>query len=163
MPQAVLISDTNIWIDLHRADLLEAVFELPYQFVTTEFVFAELRVPAGTNLEQMGLQVMPLDGEAMSELLRLRQTLNNSSLADVSCYYIAQVEGWPLLTNDGAVRKAGEQAKLDVRGVLWVLDQLYEEHILCGPDLAKALQMMLDQGAWLPSEACETRMARWQT
>lgn len=29
MPTRILVSDTNIWIDLHRSGLLETVFRLP--------------------------------------------------------------------------------------------------------------------------------------
>lgn len=48
MPAKILVSDTNIWIDLHHSNLLEKVFQLPHQFVTTDFVWRELRKPPGS-------------------------------------------------------------------------------------------------------------------
>ncbi|KXS52674.1 MAG: Uncharacterized protein AWU57_2939 [Marinobacter sp. T13-3] len=86
MPTKILVSDTNIWIDLHHSNLLENVFQLPHQFVTTDFVWRELRKPPGVQLEDLGLTVEVINGEETLELFGLKQTLNNSSLADISCY-----------------------------------------------------------------------------
>lgn len=68
MPAKVLVSDTNIWIDLHRGGLLEAVFSLPNEFVTTDFVWHELRHPPGSDLSALGLTVLPLSGEEVADL-----------------------------------------------------------------------------------------------
>lgn len=120
MPTKILVSDTNIWIDLHRSDLLGTVFELPHQFITTDFVWRELHKPPGQQLTDLGLAIATISGEETQELLQLRQSLNNSSLADVSCYFVARERGWTLLTKDGALRKSGRQGQLEVRGVLWI-------------------------------------------
>ncbi|HCW89531.1 MAG TPA: hypothetical protein DHU56_05670 [Marinobacter sp.] len=78
MPSKILVSDTNIWIDLHHSNLLEKVFQLPYQFVTTDFVWQELRKPPGQHLEDLGLTIEILNGDETQELFALRQSLNNS-------------------------------------------------------------------------------------
>lgn len=163
MPAKILVSDTNIWIDLHRSGLLETVFELPYQFVTTDFVWRELRKPPGQQLTELGLTIETIDGEQTGTLFQLRQSLNNSSLADVSCYFVAREMGWTLLTNDGALRKSGREAELDVRGVLWILDELERCDICSGIRLAEALEAMLDAGARLPGTECRQRLSLWGT
>ncbi|MFC4259682.1 type II toxin-antitoxin system VapC family toxin [Marinobacter lacisalsi] len=163
MPAKILVSDTNIWIDLHRSGLLETVFELPHQFVTTDFVWRELRKPPGQQLTELGLTIETIDGEQTATLFQLRQSLNNSSLADVSCYFVAREMGWTLLTNDGALRRSGREAELDVRGVLWILDELEHCDICSGFRLAEALGAMLDAGARLPGTECRQRLGRWGT
>lgn len=162
MPAKILVSDTNIWIDLHRSGLLEIVFELPHQFVTTDFVWRELRKPPGHQLTELGLTVETIDGEQMGTLFQLRQTLNNSSLADVSCYFVARETGWTLLTNDGALRKSGRHAELDVRGILWILDELERCGICSATRLTEALETMLEAGARLPRGECQRRLSRWR-
>jgi len=162
MPSKILVSDTNIWIDLHRSNLLKKVFQLPHQFVTTDFVWQELRKPPGQQLTDLGLTIEGISGDDTPELFNLKLSLNNSSLADVSCYFVARERGWTLLTNDGALRKSGRQAELDVRGVLWILDELERHQILPGAELSNALQSMLDGGARLPQSECQKRLARWQ-
>lgn len=162
MPTKILVSDTNIWIDLHRCNLLETVFKLPHQFVTTEFVWRELRKPPGQQLTDLGLIIEPLSSDETQQLFDLKQSLNNSSLADVSCYFVASERGWTLLTNDGALRKSGHQAKLDVRGVLWILDELEFHQVLSPVELASALALMLDAGARLPDDECAKRLTKWR-
>ena len=163
MPTKILVSDTNIWIDLHHSNLLEKVFQLPHEFVTTDFVWQELRKPPGQHLRDLGLTIEAISGDETLELFGLRQTLNNSSLADVSCYFVARERGWTLLTNDGALRKSGRRANLDVRGVLWILDELEQYQVLSPTDLFTALTTMRRAGARLPEEECDKRLARWRT
>jgi len=43
MTQQVYISDTNIWIDFRNAGLLDALFDLPFQLCSTDFVLSELQ------------------------------------------------------------------------------------------------------------------------
>jgi hypothetical protein len=85
MPTKILVSDTNIWIDLHRCNLLETVFRLPHQFVTTDFVWRELYKPPGQQLTDMGLSIEAISSEETLQLFGLKQSLNNSSLPDGEC------------------------------------------------------------------------------
>lgn len=162
MPTDCLVSDTNIWIDLHHGGLLRQVFKLPYTFVTTDFAFAELREPPGANLRQLGLSVVGFSGEETPNIYRLRETLRNPSLADVSCFYLASQRGWTLLTGDKAVRQACQQQGVEVHGTLWLLDALYDHQRVTGAALGRALNDMLAQGGRLPPKACNERLARWR-
>jgi hypothetical protein len=38
----IIVSDTNIFIDLHSCALLDSFFKLPYNVHTTDFVMSEL-------------------------------------------------------------------------------------------------------------------------
>ncbi|MCH8530729.1 MAG: hypothetical protein LAT65_07750 [Saccharospirillum sp.] len=155
MNSKILVSDTNIWIDLQHSGLLEAVFRLPHQFVTTEFVWRELRKPPGKQLTDLGLGIEVISSRETLMLFDLKQTLNNYFLADVSCYFIALERGWALLTNDGALRKSGHSAEMEVRGVLWILDELEQHQILSHIMLADALNSMPQTSARLPNRECQ--------
>lgn len=161
MSGKVLVSDTNIWIDLYHGGLLEHAFRLPYQFVTTEFAWNELLSPPGVHLQKLGLSIESLESTEVSGLYELMTRLGNSSLADVSCYYLATTRQWVLLTGDRAVRNDGLAAKLEVHGVLWLMDEMLEHSLVGGADLAVALQAMLGKGARLPSKECGLRIKRW--
>jgi hypothetical protein len=53
-------------------------------------------------------------------------------------------------------------ASLDVRGVLWILDELEHQKILSPAELFTALTAMLKAGARLPEDECDKRLARWR-
>lgn len=160
--QRIYISDTNIWIDFGHAGLLDALFALPFTFVSTDFVVAELGEPAPAGLLARGLVVETLDEADVAQLFGLMEQHSNSSLADVSCYLVAKAQGVPLLTGDGRLRKQAAADGVQVHGALWLLDQLVDHAIIAPAHAAAALQAMLDAGARLPRAECERRFAAWQ-
>lgn len=70
---SVLVTDTNIWIDLENGKILAEVFRLPYQFLTTDFAVGEFVHPGWAHLHDLGLQTYGLEPEYVLELVRLRQ------------------------------------------------------------------------------------------
>ena len=42
---SILVTDTNIWIDLENGRILAEIFLLPYQFVTPDFALGEFIAP----------------------------------------------------------------------------------------------------------------------
>lgn len=159
--QRVYISDTNIWSHFRHGGLLEELFALPFVFASTDFVLNELPEGESEQLKALGLIVETLEGEAITALFELTVQHNNSALADVSCYYVAKEEGLPLLTGDGPLRKRATKDGVEVRGALWLLDQLIEHQVIASNHAAAALQAMLDAGARLPQAECEKRFGDW--
>lgn len=163
MTRQIYISDTNIWIDFRNAGLLDALFDLPFQLCCTDFVLSELQDFDPQALLKRGLVVHGLDESATARLFGLLVEHNNSSLADVSCYLLAQETGHPLLTGDGRLRKQATQDGLQVYGALWLLDQLVAYKAIAPESAARGLQGMLDSGARLPGTECQVRLRTWQT
>lgn len=161
MPSAILVSDTNVWIDLYHGELLDVVFDLPYRFVTSDFAYKELRRPPGRTLTERGLEIEVFSIEQHGALFELQQEHSNPSLADVSCFLLARENGWPLVTGDKKLRTAGEKEKVQIRGVLWILDELARLELVSAPDLARALQEMLSSNARLPEQECRQRIKKW--
>lgn len=156
------ISDTNIWIDFRNADLLAELFQLPLTLCSTDFVMNELTDLPQDSLVEQGLQVETLNEGAVAQLFTLMGAHRNSSLADVSCYYLAQQTGHPLLTGDGKLRKQATKDGIQVFGVLWLLDQLVDHTIVAPVRAAEALRAMLEHGARLPQAECHQRLQQWQ-
>ena len=80
---------------------------------------------------------------------------------DVSCYFVARQKGLPLLTGDGQLRKQAAKDGVQVRGALWLLDELVAHDIVAPAHAAAALQAMLGAGARLPYAECQWRTAAW--
>ena len=161
MTPQVYISYTNIWIDLRNAGLLDAMFDLPLTLCCTDFVLSELKDFDHQHLLARGLVVETLDELATAALFPLMQAHNNSSLADLSCYQLAQQTGHALLTGDGRLRKQAKADGLQVHGALWLLDQMVVHQIIEPKNAATSLQSMLDSGAWLPMDDCQKRLTLW--
>jgi predicted nucleic acid-binding protein len=162
MTQQVYISDTNIWIDLRHAGLLETLFDLPFTFCCTDFVVAELEDFDQQALQAQGLLVSTLDSADTQRLFTLMSEHNNSSLADVSCYLLAKDTGHPLLTGDGRLRKQALGDGLTVYGALWLLDQMVAHKVITAAKAAQALEKMLQAGARLPANECQHRITAWK-
>ncbi len=158
----VYVSDTNIWIDFRNAELLDELFRLPLTFCCTDFVFHELNDLPHIELINQGLRVESLDEGAVMQLYALKTEHRNSSLADVSCYFLAKMTTSPLLTGDGKLRKQATKDGLQVFGVLWLLDQLLEQSVISTSRAAIALESMLKHGARLPLAECTSRLQRWK-
>lgn len=158
----IYISDTNIWIDFRNAGLLEHMFRLPLTFCCTDFVMHELEDFPHDELLAQGLVVESFDERGVQKLLGLKIEHNNSSLADVSCYLLAQTTGRPLLTGDGKLRRQAIRDGLQVHGALWLLDLMVEHQILNVTDAATALEHMLTDGARLPASECQIRLLDWK-
>jgi predicted nucleic acid-binding protein len=158
----VYISDTNIWIDFRNANLLAELFQLPLTLCSTDFVMDELADLPQNELVEQGLRVETLNEDAVAQLFTLMGAHRNSSLADVSCYYLAQQTGHPLLTGDGKLRKQATKDGIQVFGVLWLLDQLVAHSLVTPSRAAAALRAMLEHGARLPPSECHSRLLQWQ-
>ena len=158
----IYISDTNIWIDFNNAGLLNELFQLPLTFCCTEFVLAELNNFDHSALLARGLLVEPLDDTAVIKLYGLMAEHNNSSLADVSCYFLAHATTRPLLTGDGQLRKQAQKDGLEVHGALWLLDRLVEHAVIPPKRAADCLDNMLLKNARLPHAECQIRLQQWR-
>lgn len=158
----IYISDTNIWIDFNNAGLLDELFQLPFSFCCTEFVLAELNNFDHSALFAHGLLVEQLDDKAITRLYRLMAEHNNSSLADVSCYFLAQETARPLLTGDGRLRKQAQKDGVAVHGVLWLLDRLVEYAVIPPKRAADCLDSILLKNGRLPHAECQTRLQQWR-
>ncbi|KPA89887.1 MULTISPECIES: type II toxin-antitoxin system VapC family toxin [Pseudomonas] len=158
----IYISDTNIWIDFRNAGLLEQLFRLPFSLCCTDFVLEELRDFPCEALLSQGLKVESFDGDGVKRLFTLKIEHNNSSLADVSCYLLAQETGRPLLTGDGRLRRQALRDGLKVHGALWLLDLMVEHAIIPPAQAANSLETMTARGARLPERECHSRISAWR-
>jgi hypothetical protein len=122
---SVLVSDTSILIDLERGQLLEEMFLLPFEFAVPDLLFRrELAGPLGIRLVSLGLRVEELSPVELTRATIIRRQRARLSTPDTFAFAIAESRQWPLLTGDGGLRELAIEKKLEMHGVLWLLDQL---------------------------------------
>jgi len=160
---SVLVTDTNIWIDLENGKILADVFRLPYQFFTTDFAVEEFIDPKWATLQDLGLQTHELEPEYMPELVQLRQIHHQLSVIDLAALLLARALDASLVTGDRRLNELAKVQGVPVHGVLWILDEMVILHVLTENQAAIALREMLDQGARLPDGECQKRFDRWSS
>jgi len=158
---SVLVTDTNIWIDLENGKVLADVFRLPYQFFTTDFAVEEFIHPGWAKLHDLGLLTHGLESEYVLELVQLRQVHRQLSTIDLAALLLARALDASLVTGDRRLNELAKAQGLPVHGVLWILDEMVIHHVLTATQAAIALREMLDQGARLPGGECQKRFDHW--
>jgi len=111
--EKIVVSDTNIFIDLISVNLLDGFFSLPWEIHTTDMIMKELKdsnqKSAVETFRQRGcLKVSGFEGEEMMELMRMRKLASessNASIQDCSVWKLAKNHGCSLLTGDNRLRK----------------------------------------------------------
>ena len=159
--QSVLITDTNIWIDLDNGGVLPDVFKLPYHFWVPDLAIPELIHPNWQTLQASGVMAQELGSELIQELFVLRSTYGPLSVTDLAAYLIARKLGVTLLTGDGHLFKLATEAGITVHGILWLLDEMVRFHTLSPEQASYALELIINGGARLPKEECEKRFKLW--
>jgi predicted nucleic acid-binding protein len=159
--QSVLVTDTNIWIDLENGGILIEVFRLPYQFLIPDFAIPELIRPRWETLEVLGLRAHELPAEQVVELGQLRQAHRNLSIIDLASFLLAKMLDATFLTGDSRLNELANAIGLSVHGALWLLDEMVQFKALTPGQAATALKRMLEQGARLPAEECSNRLTKW--
>jgi len=66
-----------------------------------------------------------------------------------------------ILSGDGPLRKVAKQLRYDIRGVLWIFDQLVNNGIVTPMEAASRLAAIRIKGARLPDDECERRIRQW--
>jgi predicted nucleic acid-binding protein len=143
----IVISDNSCLIDLRKASLLDALLSLPYEFIIPNTLFEEELIkftPAQKReLIRRGLKVIDLPGEAVLRAQAIMRRLPKLSVHDGFAYALAENHpGCILLTGDNELRTAAIEAKMEVHGILWVIDELHRHKIKSPTVLLAALQAL---------------------
>ena len=166
--EKIVISDTNILLDLLSQNILEDFFSLPCEICTTDFVIDEIVRPAQQKIidsfvKSRKLEVVQFSPSEFSNITNLFvMNPNNASLTDCSVWYYAKQTNGRLLTGDGKLRKAAENDNIKVSGILYVFDNLIEYGILSEKDAADLLENLIKINLRLPKDECQKRILKWR-
>lgn len=156
------ILDTNICVDLFNGNLLTIVLKLPYRFYLPDVILHELKEPDGTSLVSLGFEPLQLSPEAVQIVFQFASRYNKPSRVDLFALVAAKTSSMTLLTGDENLRKAAEKEQVDVHGLLWLLDKLFDARLLSGPQLNGAIDIIVKKGAWLPKNEVRRLREKWK-
>lgn len=147
----LLISDANILIDMEAGELLERLFQLPLQFAIPDVLYREEIEPGTPGLEDLGLRVLEVTGEYVRYAFELRGKYGPApSMNDYLALALARQKGCPLLTGDQALRNAAVAEDIEVRGTVWLLQEMVRGQLISVTEGHAALARMKDARRRLP-------------
>jgi len=158
---SVLVTDTNIWIELENGGIRVEVFRLPYQVAIPDFAIPELIRPGWETLEMLGLKAYELPAEQVVILSQLRRIHRNLSIIDLAAFLLAQMLDATLVTGDRRLNILASANGLRAHGILWLLDEMVHFKTLTPRQATISLRRMLESGARLPAGECNNRFTRW--
>lgn len=162
----IVVNDTNLFIDLIHAELIDLFFQLPFEVHTTDFVVGEIE-----DTEQEAIILELIEAERLSvavmasaeveAILLLQIADNRLSIPDCSVWYYSKRNGYILMTGDNLLRKAATNDHVTVRGILYIFDELVRSGLISPAEASVKLQFLLDTGSRLPKEDCIERLVDW--
>ena len=136
----VLVSDTSVLIDLDRGSLVEPTFRLPFAFTVPDLLYErELKDHGGPDFIRLWLRVEALDGDQVALALGYLRKRRSLSLPDSFALVLARTNAWTLLSGDRGLRELAEEEEVACHGVLWLLDRIFEHHVIDRSDLRAGL------------------------
>jgi predicted nucleic acid-binding protein len=141
----IVVSDSSCLIDLRKVSLLDALLRLPCEFLIPNTLFEdELLKFSAVQKKAMiraGLQVIDLPGERVLRAQAVMRQAPRLSVHDGFAFALAEsLPGCILLTGDGELRFLAAQHKMEVHGVLWVIDEMHRNRIVKAKALLAALR-----------------------
>lgn len=146
----LLISDANILIDLEEGELIELMFQLPYQFSIPDILFAEELEDEHLELLGYGLQLVELSSVTMTYAMELIPRYSKASRNDCFALALASQENCTLLTGDRELKMAAEAEAVVVNGTIWLIEQMVHQGLIDVEQARLAYQKMCDAGRRLP-------------
>jgi predicted nucleic acid-binding protein len=165
----IVVSDSSCLIDLRKASLLDAFLRLPYELLIPNTLFDGelLKFTAAQKraLVRGGLQVIDIPGDGVLRAVEINRQVPRLSIHDSFAFVLAeQHDGCVLLSGDGALRTYAASCAIEVRGVLWIIDELHRHSIVPVETLFEALALFAaDETVRLPPRELAAYVRRYQT
>lgn len=158
----VIINDTNIWIDLKLTNIIEKVFLLPYELAVPDILYNdELKDMDGELLEANGIKIIEMTNDEVVETAERSGMTNRVSFNDLTTLVVAKSRGYILVTGDGNLRKIAKSENVELRGTIWLIDEMVSNNILDIGEAAIICKKLLQLKRRLPKEELQLRIKRW--
>lgn len=146
----LLISDANILIDLEEGELLAQLFTLPYRFTVPDILYFDELETQHAHLLGMGLELAELNPATMAYAFELVGRVRGPSRNDCFALALAKQEKCPLLSGDEALRKAAQNEAVEVKGTIWVVEELIRSGVITAHRAREAYDRMRANARRLP-------------
>ncbi len=161
----IAVTDANIFIDIIYLKIHPILFKIGLEIYTTQYVLDELDEEQLEELRQIIndkiLMVYSFSNDELNELSKyfVKRSL---SAADHSVLFIANKMKAMVISGDALVRKTCNDMKLEVHGILWLMDECINCNHFSYKQAHNKLSDLMIFNKRLPIKECETRLAKWE-
>lgn len=154
MHRKLIISDANIIIDIIAGELVDVMFQLDYTFGTPDILFEKELKQQHPEIILAGLQVLELNAETVAYASSVfnADASDRVSLMDCVALALAKQENCTLLTGDARLRMHAEADSIEVKGTIWLMQQLFDNKLIDANKADMAYRNMLNDGSRLPEK-----------
>lgn len=162
----IIVNDASALIDLKKGELLHVLGALPFRWIVPLPIREEEMLSFSgqdwATLDAAGFEVFDLPPDLVGEAFAVRRAFPRLSANDCFCLVSAAGhENAVLLTGDGELRSVAEARRVEVHGVLWILDHLSASGACEAALLRRALTIWTaDPAVRLPLREITTRLAQ---
>jgi predicted nucleic acid-binding protein len=164
----IVVSDSSCLIDLRKVSLTEVFLKLPYEILIPNTLFEEelLKFTEAQKRAMLrgGLKVIDLPGERVLRAQQVVRAAPQLSAHDGFAFALAEHHpGCILLTGDGYLRTLAAASKIEVHGLLWVIDEIHRHRLSAAKVLCAALRLLAgDPAVRLPRRELAGYIRRYE-
>jgi rRNA-processing protein FCF1 len=158
----LLINDANILIDIVKLDIVEAFLSLDFNLHTTDFVFSELKKSQQESLTSANLQIIKT--ESLDDFTGIMMLMNSHiglSFEDCSVWHYALKMNGVLISGDGLLRKNARISGVEVRGIIFIIEEMKIQAKLPCRDCIQKLEELKSINDRLPKHEIDKRIQDW--
>lgn len=158
----LLINDANILIDIVKLDLIEAFLSLDFDLHTTDFVFEELEEHQQESLKSVRLRIIKTENQDdFMDIINLLNSNKGLSFEDCSVWHYTKKMNGTLITGDGILRKKVTNAGLNVKGIIYIMEEIKKQNKLpVNVCIAKFHELKIINNR-LPKHEIDKRILDW--
>ena len=162
----IVVNDTNILIDLAKADLLRLCPLMSLEFHTLDVIVEEVedyeqRRAVNELVAEGTLKVRSLSGKQMMTVMEKVEAYEgkcNLSPEDISVLVYAKENDFRLLTGDKTLRTKAIDDGVTVSGILYLTDRMLDDNLVTAEEMISILQRLLTVNKRLPKKSIEERI-----
>lgn len=165
----IVVSDTNIFIDLSSVDLLDDFFQLPIKIHTVDFVVNEIKEASqarviNAHIAKGDLIVKCFTIDEVAEIYNLQSSVSgNLSFIDCSVWHYAKENDYILLTGDRQLRDRAIRSNVRVNGILFVFDLLIDNKVISYQKAVDCLKNLMLINPRMPKSLILERIDKWES
>ena len=131
----LIITDSSVFFDIIKIQLLPEFFALDFEICTTDFVKGEILESEQREQIEMFIQshkliVFELSEQEIEEIVNFKTKRLFKTLIDKTVLWKAKQLNCPLLTGDAKLRNEAIEQGVIVHGSLWVIQIMVESKVI---------------------------------